>query len=65
MKQIINFLKTQKNISDKNIIYVNLEIDYLKFKNIDELNIYIKSQIENSKNDKRFYLFLDEIQEIN
>lgn len=62
MKQIINFLISEKKIKEKNIIYVNLEIDYLKFKNILELDDFVKKYISENKIKKRLYLFLDEIQ---
>lgn len=62
MKQIIDFLINTKNINKWNIIYINLEIDYLKFNNIKDFNDFIKKQI---KNNERYYLFIDEVQEIN
>lgn len=61
MKQIIDFLKTQKNINSDNIIYINLEIDYLKYETVAKLDTYIKSKI---KNKNRYYLFIDEVQEV-
>lgn len=61
MKQIIDFLKNKKNINNENIIYINLEIDYFKYQNIQALDNYIKSKIINKN---RYYLFFDEIQEI-
>ena len=62
MKQIIDFLQTSKKIDLDNIIYINLEIDYLKYDNIGQLDKYIKSRIENKN---RYYLFIDEVQELN
>ncbi|NUJ98139.1 ATP-binding protein [Candidatus Gracilibacteria bacterium] len=64
MKQIIYFLENTKKIKSSNIIYINLEIDFLKFNNILELDNYIKNIIRKVKNKNRFYIFLDEIQEI-
>ena len=64
MKQIIDYLETQRKITKSNIIYINLEIDYLKYNNINELDEYIKSCIKNTKNKSRYYLFIDEIQEL-
>jgi len=61
MKQIIDFLINKKNINNENIIYINLEIDYFKYQNIQALDNYIKSKIINKN---RYYLFFDEIQEI-
>lgn len=61
MKQIIDFLINKKNINNENIIYINLEIDYFKYQNIQALDNYIKSKIINKN---RYYLFFDEIQEV-
>lgn len=61
MKQIIDFLINSKNIDKDNIIYINIEIDFMKFDNLEKLDNYIKSKII-SKN--RYYLFIDEIQEV-
>jgi len=61
MKQIIYFLENEKNIDSNNIIYINLEIDYLKYDSLDKLNKYINSKIINND---RYYLFIDEVQEI-
>lgn len=61
MKQIIDFLINKKNINNENIIYINLEIDYFKYQNIQDLDNYIKSKIINKN---RYYLFFDEIQEV-
>lgn len=62
MKQIIDFLISEKKIEEKNIFYINLEIDYLKFKNILELDDFIKKYISENKIKNKIYLFLDEIQ---
>lgn len=61
MKQIIDFLINKKNINNENIIYINLEIDYFKYQNIQALDNYIKSKFVNKN---RYYLFCDEIQEV-
>ncbi len=62
MKQIIDFLVNTKKVDKSNIIYINLEIDYLNFNNIKELDDFIKDKV---KNNKRYYLFIDEVQELN
>jgi len=62
MKQIIDFLQTEKKVNKKNIIYINLEIDYMRYKDINELDEYIKYSIRNTK--WRIYLFIDEVQEL-
>lgn len=61
MNQIIDELK-DKNINEKQIIYINFEYkEYSFIKNDDDLYEYIKSKIEN---DSKYYLFLDEIQNV-
>lgn len=62
MKQVIDFLKTSKGVKDENIIYINLEIDYLKYSSIKELDEFIQAKIKKAK--WRIYLFIDEVQEI-
>lgn len=61
MKQIINSLEKNKGVKKSNIIYINLEIDYIKYNNINELDKFIQDKI---KNKKRYYLFIDEVQEL-
>ena len=59
MMQIIDELK-DKNISEEQIIYINFEYKEFSFiRNDDDLYSYIKSFI---KNDSKYYIFLDEIQ---
>ena len=61
LKQIINELK-DCGVSSKQIIYINFEDIEMSFiKDCMDLNEYIKKQI---KNDKKYYLFFDEIQNI-
>lgn len=61
LKQIISELKEQ-GIDDKHIIYVNFEfIEYEKLQDYKELNKYIKDKIID---DKKYYVFLDEIQKV-
>lgn len=64
MKQIINFLIEEKQIQKNNIVYINLEIDYLKFPTIVDFDNYIKEYIKSKWIKWRLYMFLDEIQEI-
>jgi hypothetical protein len=49
MKQIIDFLINSKKVNKKNIIYINLEIDYIKYKDINDLDQYIKNYIKAEK----------------
>ncbi|MGN1372188.1 MAG: ATP-binding protein [Candidatus Coprovivens sp.] len=61
MMQIMDELKNN-NISEKQIIYINFEYkEYSFIKNDDDLYEYIKSLI---KNDSKYYIFLDEIQNV-
>ena len=61
LKQIINELK-DSGVSSKQIIYINFEDIEMSFiKDCMDLNEYIKKQI---KNDEKYYLFFDEIQNI-
>jgi len=64
MKQIIDFLKNEKSISENNILYVNFEIDYLKYKTVEELDNFVKGYLKENNIKSRIYLFFDEIQEI-
>jgi len=51
-----------KGIDDSHIIYLNLEnLDYEYIENASDLNNEIKSRI---RDDKKYYIFLDEIQHI-
>ena len=61
MMQIIDELK-DNNISEEQIIYINFEYKEFSFiRNDDDLYCYIKSFI---KNDSKYYIFLDEIQNV-
>ena len=61
MTQIIEELKENK-IPESQIIYINFEYkEYSFIKNDDDLYEYIKSLI---KNDSKYYLFLDAIQNV-
>lgn len=62
LKQIIDELKTNNNIKETQIIYINFEFeDYSFIKNDAELNNYIVSQMKSSE---KYYLFFDEIQNV-
>jgi len=65
MKQIVDYLLTEKKIQPQNILFINLEIDFLKYKDLQELDSTIKGHIEKSNKSSRFYLFIDEVQELN
>jgi len=64
MKQIINFLKEEQKIKDKNILYINLEIDFLKYRTIEDLDLFVKKYLKENNISSRIYLFIDEIQEL-
>lgn len=61
LKQIMNELK-EKGIDEQHIIYINFEfIEYEKLLDYKELNKYIKEKI---RDNKKYYVFLDEIQKV-
>lgn len=61
LKQIMNELK-EKEIDNEHIIYVNFElIEYEELQDYKELNKYIKEKIID---EKKYYVFLDEIQKV-
>lgn len=64
MKQIIDFLKTTKKIPTSNIFYINLEVEYLSYPTIQQLDEQIQNQIKKSDPKTRFYLCIDEIQSL-
>lgn len=62
LKQIMEELK-EKGIDEQHIIYVNFElIEYEELQDYKKLNKYIKEKIID---DKKYYVFLDEIQKVN
>ncbi len=62
LAQIMNELK-EKGVDENHIIYVNFEfIEYEKLQDYKELNKYIKEKIADNK---KYYVFLDEIQKVN
>lgn len=62
MRQLVDFLIKEEKIKKQNIVYINFEVDYLKYKNTLELNDFIEKI--KSQTSWRVYLFFDEIQEI-
>ena len=61
LKQIMNELK-EKEVDKNHIIYVNFElIEFEELQDYKKLNKYIKEKI---KDDKKYYVFLDEIQKV-
>lgn len=62
LNQIIDELKEKNNIDEEHIIFINFEfIEFEDLLNYKELNKYVKSKI---KDNKMYYLFLDEIQNV-
>jgi len=62
MKQMISEIK-EKGVSDSRIIYINFEdYKYQKISNADALYEYVE---ENIKTEEKYYLFFDEIQNVN
>lgn len=62
LNQIIDELKNQRKIDEEHIIFINFEfIEYEDLLDYKELNKYIKSKI---KDNKIYYLFLDEVQNV-
>ena len=62
LKQIMDELKEQ-GVDKEHIIYVNFElIEYEDLQDYKELNKYIKEKIVD---EKKYYIFLDEIQKVN
>lgn len=62
LNQIIDELKENKNIDEEHIIFINFEfIEFEDLLDYKKLNKYIKDKI---KDDKIYYLFLDEVQNV-
>ena len=62
LNQIIDELK-EKGCEDSHIIYINFEyIEYEDLKDYKKLNKYIKEQL---LDEKKYYIFLDEVQKVN
>lgn len=62
LKQIMDELK-ENNVDDNHIIYINFEdYDYEEYTEPKKLNNYVKEKIID---DKKYYIFFDEVQNIN
>ena len=62
LNQIIEELKEQRNIDEEHIIFINFEfIEFEDLLDYKKLNKYIKDKI---KDNKIYYLFLDEVQNV-
>ena len=62
LNQIIEELKEQRNVDEEHIIFINFEfIEFEDLLDYKELNKYIKDKI---KDNKIYYLFLDEVQNV-
>ena len=62
LNQIVEELKEKRKIDDEHIIFINFEfIEFEELLDYKKLNKYIKNKI---KDDKIYYLFLDEIQNV-
>lgn len=62
LNQIVEELKEKEKIDEEHIIFINFEfIEFEELLDYKELNKYIKDRI---KDDKTYYLFLDEIQNV-
>ena len=63
LNQIIEELRTSKNVDEEHIIFINFEfIEYEDLLDYKELNRYVKDRI---KDNNIYYLFLDEVQNVN
>ena len=63
LNQIIDELKEKRNVDEEHIIFVNFEfIEYEELLDYKNLNKYVKGKI---KDGKIYYLFLDEVQNVN
>ena len=61
LKQIMNEIK-EKGVQEDHIIYINFElVEFEELKDYKKLNYYIKEKIHD---DKKYYVFLDEIQNV-
>lgn len=64
LKSIINDLKDEK-VKDRNIFYLNKEdLHFDDIKNYKDLDRIVKEKYKKALKSKKFYLFVDEIQEI-
>lgn len=62
LEQIRNELRTEYKVDSEHIIFINFEfIEFEELLDYRKLNSYIKDKI---KDDKKYYLFLDEVQNV-
>ena len=62
LEQIRNELRTEYKVDSEHIIFINFEfIEFEELLDYRKLNRYIKDKI---KDDKKYYLFLDEVQNV-
>ena len=62
MNQIIHELKEKRMIDEDHIIFINFEfVEFDELLDYKKLNSYVKDRI---KDDKMYYLFLDEVQNV-
>ena len=62
LEQIRNELRTEYKVDSEHIIFINFEfIEFEELLDYRKLNSYIKEKI---KDDKKYYLFLDEVQNV-
>lgn len=62
LNQVVDELKNEKEIDEDHIIFINFEfIEFEELLDYKKLNKYIKERI---KDEKKYYLFLDEIQNV-
>lgn len=62
LEQIRNELRTEYKVDSEHIIFINFEfIEFEELLDYRKLNCYIKDKI---KDDKKYYLFLDEVQNV-
>ncbi len=61
--QLIYFLQTKKNISSKNIFYINLD-SFIDTEKISNPLQFVQTLEKFLSNNKRIYLFIDEIQRL-
>lgn len=62
LEQIRNELRTEYKVDSEHIIFINFEfIEFEELLDYRRLNSYIKEKI---KDDKKYYLFLDEVQNV-
>lgn len=62
MNQIIHELKEKRMIDEDHIIFINFEfVEFDELLDYKKINSYVKDKI---KDDKMYYLFLDEVQNV-